>query len=144
MQRARADEAWGTPGASPPADAAGAPAPKRRGRRLLRGLIAVAVLVAAGAALGLVLMSRQDARHALFYNSGKTINGFLKDYCDGLEQAIATGDPAPVTRLYAAGFASPGRGRWSWRDDSAVGAIGVERLAKDLLGDLTQLFGLLQ
>jgi hypothetical protein len=101
---------------------------------LLRWGIASAVVLALVLTVGLAVLARQDAKHALFYNSGKTINGFLGTYCEGITQAIESGNPAAMTRFYAAGFSPSGRALSNWREPVGVGAIEVAHIDNDAAG----------
>ena len=68
-------------------------------------------------------LAKRDREHARFYNTGKTINGFLSTYCKGFEAAFADTDPAALASLYSENYGAPGRGRWTWgesRDESGV------------------------
>ncbi len=75
-------------------------------------------------------MSQKDTEHARFYNTGKTINDFLKSYCTHLEEAQAAGDPSPLGGLLAAGYSSPGRGSWVWGEPRQEGDITIRDLVK--------------
>ncbi len=59
-------------------------------------------------------LAEKDLEHAQFYNTGKTINGFLSSYCKGFEAAMADGDPAKLAAFYSDQYRSPDRGRWVW------------------------------
>lgn len=119
------------------------------------------VLVPCVAALVLVpwtLQSqhRQSEQHERFYNAGKTINGFLKDYCNGLEQAVLDGsvdgapqDARPVADLVSERFRSPERGSWQFTDPQ-LSAVNIRRVQAvqprefnrdDMLADLDSYLG---
>ena len=73
-------------------------------------------------------MARQDDQHARFYNLGKTINGFLGSYCQGVEAALAEDDPARVTGFYSQDFRSADRGNWTWSAPRAESGVTVSHL----------------
>ncbi|MEM7354668.1 MAG: VCBS repeat-containing protein [Acidobacteriota bacterium] len=77
-------------------------------------------------------LAEQDAEHARFYNSGKTINNFLSAYCKGWEAAFAGSDPAKITTAYSPRYDSSGRGRWTWAEEvPETGVAVVRRQAED-------------
>ena len=94
---------------------------------ILVPFVALAVLVP----LTLHGMSKEDRRHARFYNAGKTINGFLSSYCEGLEASVAESDPAKTDAFYSAGYRAPGRGRWVWgAEEPQTGVAVTARLSR--------------
>ncbi len=88
-------------------------------------LSCVAVLIAGY--LTLRGLEDSDRRHQRFYNSGKTINGFLSSYCDELEMASESGDVTGLLALYAGGYHSPGRGRVSFGEEQPLGDVMIRR-----------------
>ena len=70
-------------------------------------------------------LAEQDLEHARFYNSGKTINSFLSDYCKGWEAALAQSDPSRIIAAYSERYASPGRGRWTWAEEVPESGVAV-------------------
>ena len=97
-------------------------------------------------------LSREDDRHARFYNTGKTINGFLSSYCAALESAHVRGDASLLSALYASDYRSEGRGRWEWSAEDLVGEVSVlhrraagradygrQELADELRADLDEI-----
>jgi hypothetical protein len=97
-------------------------------KRLAKGALGAGAVVALVIVAALVYMAREDARHAQFYQTGKSINGFLSDYAHALRGAFEHRDPAAVSALYAAGYHSPGRGRWALRREQDAGDVAVYRL----------------
>ncbi len=90
---------------------------KIRLRRIaMPGLVVLAMMPVA-----LTHVSRSDARHASFYNTGATINAFLKTYCKGVETAFASQNPDPVLEAFSSAYRSPGRGRWLASETPAGG-----------------------
>ena len=87
-------------------------------------------------------MNRADAEHARFFQTGKSINAFLKEYGQSLRAAIATQNIDPVARHYAADYRSPGRGRWVLGPPAALSGAAVSDLRAEggvpyTRGDLT-------
>ena len=74
---------------------------RRLGRRakiaLGTGAVLAAVVLAAQG-----YMAYADAEHARFFQCGKSINAFLKEYGQSLREAFAARDPERVLRHYSA------------------------------------------
>jgi len=70
-------------------------------------------------------LAEKDADHARFYNSGKTINGFLGEYCKGFEAALGASDVSSVLASYSDRYASSDRGRWVWGHQEVVNGVTV-------------------
>ena len=83
------------------------------------------LLLIAGVSLFLYLraMEKQDVEHAKFYETGSSINGFLKSYTKALKASWKAGDPAVIMAFYADDYASPGRGDWAFDAGEAVGDV---------------------
>ncbi len=91
--------------------------------------LAASIVVLLAAAMWLFVdMSRKDAEHAGFYNTGKTVNDFLRGYCDDLEAAFAGADATALRERYASAYASPGRGRWTWGPVERQGDVSMRPL----------------
>ncbi|MBT6149426.1 MAG: VCBS repeat-containing protein [Gemmatimonadetes bacterium] len=97
----------------------------RRGWRL-------GISLCLGVGMAAWLMSRWigglDAEHKRFYETGKMINSFLSEYAGALKKAHADGDLAALASLYAADYASPGRGQWRLEESQGIEDIGVLEL----------------
>ncbi len=92
---------------------------------ILVPLVAVLILVP----VTLRGMAKEDERHAQFYNTGKTINSFLSDYCKGIGAAVAESDPSKTAGFYSQSYRSPARGRWAWgAEEPETGVAMVARL----------------
>ncbi len=98
----------------------------RRKVGIVAALLCVAVLVAVTVTLR--GMEDSDRRHRRFYNSGKTINGFLSSYCKEIEKVYGSGDKAALLALYSSGYHSPGRGRVSFGEEQPLGDVVRRRL----------------
>ena len=92
-------------------------------------------------------MAQKDEQHAQFHNAGKTINGFLSEYCRGVEAALAERETSRLAAFYSDSYRSPGRGRWVWSAPDAEASAAVHhRLAEgnedftraELVDDLTR------
>jgi hypothetical protein len=82
-----------------------------------------------GIAIALYIMGRRDAKHARFYNTGKSINSFLTEYSRAVREAFQKRNAAAVAVLYSDNYFSPGRGRWESKQDQSEGDVWVFRLA---------------
>jgi hypothetical protein len=101
---------------------------KRKTKNLMRVLLALVVVLGAGAVLGSFVMARKDAEHAKFYSTGKSVNKFLSDYSHALKEAFEKKDAAPLARFYSDNYHSPGRGRWTLKPAGAESDVAVARL----------------
>ncbi|MEM8930401.1 MAG: VCBS repeat-containing protein [Acidobacteriota bacterium] len=79
-------------------------------KRLRRALVMPCVAVLVVVPWTLHSLEREDREHARFYNAGKTINAFLKDYCTGLETARSEGSVEPLMELFSDNYRAPKRG----------------------------------
>ncbi len=70
-------------------------------------------------------LAEKDQEHAQFYNTGKTINGFLSSYCKGFEAAVVDGDPTKLTAFYSDRYRTPDRGRWVWGPETMESGAAV-------------------
>ncbi len=107
----------------------------------LAGLIAVAGVVS----LGLVKMSREDAEHALFYDTGASVKSFLGHYCAGLREASEAGSPAPLEGYYADDFRAVDGGHWVFSEPDLEGGVEVRQLGRsgsESVGKAERLAGL--
>ncbi|HEU4390071.1 MAG TPA: VCBS repeat-containing protein [Blastocatellia bacterium] len=75
-------------------------------------------------------MARDDREHNRFYNTGKSVNSFLKDYNHGLGHAFKTHDVAAVATFYSENYVSPGRGDWRMKHDNDTAAFSCYRFEK--------------
>lgn len=98
---------------------------KQRVARISLVPLAVALV---GIPMLLHQMQEKDRQHARFYNSGKTINAFLKDYCGALEQAVNGGGEGHLMDLYSQAYASPDRGEVRFADLRDMGAVSARPL----------------
>src|SRR5215210_3203022 len=92
-------------------------------------LVGVSLVFAAAAAVALYVMKAQDREHQKFFNTGKSINGFLGNYKHGIEEAFRRGDASQITSLYSESYRSPSRGRWVMkpaRGENDVSVLKVE------------------
>ncbi len=85
----------------------------------------VAILVAVP--LTLRSLEQSDRQHQRFYNSGKTINGFLGSYCGELKTAHGDASADALLALYSDDYHSPGRGRVSLGEDEPLGDVVARR-----------------
>src|SRR5204862_766528 len=96
--------------------------------RLAKTLFVLALVVCAAVAVALHWMSLKDKEHARFFNTGRSVNGFLSEYKHGVEEAFRKKDVSEVTRFYSDRYSSPARGRWVMRpapDESDVSVLKV-------------------
>jgi hypothetical protein len=101
---------------------------KRRVKILMRVLLVLTLVAGAGVGLASYVMARKDAEHAKFYNTGKSVNGFLSDYNHALKEAFEKKDASPVLRFYSDRYASPGRGRWTLKPAGGESDVAIARL----------------
>jgi hypothetical protein len=97
-------------------------------RRLAKIAAVLLLLLALLTGVGLYYMGRQDAEHDRFFQTGSSINSFLKEYAHDLRQAFATGDIDTLARLYADDYRAPDRGHWVLKRDADLGDVAVFRL----------------
>src|SRR5262249_16311579 len=97
---------------------------KRLAKYAARGLAVIALLILAGWAY----LAHADAEHARFFQTGRSINAFLKQYGQALRAPFAARAPGPVTEFYSAAYASPDRGRWTVVPDGRESGVAVSRL----------------
>ncbi len=102
-----------------------------RRARVVRWVLLPVVAVLVAVPLALRGMARADLKHARFYNAGKTINGFLGDYCRGLETAVAASDPSAVAAFHSPRYLSPARGRWLWGAEKPETGAAVSARLRD-------------
>jgi hypothetical protein len=80
-------------------------------------------------ALGLSgYMTYEDAQHAKFFQTGRTINEFLSTYSQSLLAAFHQKDVQPVAPLYSNNYHSPSRGQWLLKSGGAEGDVAVSHL----------------
>jgi hypothetical protein len=101
---------------------------KRRVKILMRVLLVSTLVAGAGVGLASYVMAHKDAEHAKFYNTGKSVNGFLSDYNHALKEAFEKKDASPVLRFYSDRYASPGRGRWTLKPDGGESDVAIARV----------------
>ena len=77
----------------------------------------------------------QEAEHARFYETGASINTFLKAYCAALAATFESGSGAAVASLYAPRYRAPARAGWRWQPRAAEGVVARWALASDPHGD---------
>jgi len=80
-------------------------------------------------------MERQDAEHARFYNTGKTVNDFLKGYCGALETSFAARNAAALAGRYSGAYAAPGRGAWRWGEPTPENDVVLRHLERQGAAD---------
>jgi FG-GAP-like repeat len=101
-------------------------------KKRLKKLAKIGLLV--GAALLLTVtglwgyMAYEDAQHAKFFRTGKSINEFLSAYGRALQAAFHEHAPYPMASFYADGFHAPGRGHWRLVRDADEGDVAVWHL----------------
>ncbi len=100
----------------------------KRRRIILLGAATVVAVVVVAVTSSLYGMAAKDRLHARFYNTGKTINGFLSSYCKALEASHEGGDVSYLTALYGEDYQAPARGRWLWDDENLVSEVAVSHL----------------
>ena len=71
----------------------------------------------------------KQAEHALFYDTGASINLYLKEYCAALKEAFREGSSAPLEPYYSEGYRAPRRGAWRWLPQAPEGEISRWALA---------------
>ncbi len=109
-------------------------------RRFVRVALALSAALALAVVAALAIMARQDAAHARFYNTGKTINGFLSEYGralaraldrDGGSHAAAEGVDADALNallaFYSDRYAVAGRGDWALGEPAMIGGAVVRQ-----------------
>src|SRR5260370_41679407 len=79
---------------------------------IARFLVAGGMVLAAILALTLYIMARKDKEHARFYNTGKSVNAFLNDYQQALEDSFRQQEVSETMAFYSDRYASPARVRW--------------------------------
>jgi hypothetical protein len=94
----------------------------RRGT-LLGGFLAVGIVVVLG------YMNYQDREHERFYQVGRSVNEFLKQYGEVFREGIVAHDVSPILSLYSDHYRSPDRGSW---------VLGPARLEGDVAVSLLQ------
>src|SRR5713226_1380786 len=97
----------------------------------MRLLIAGCIVVAATVGLTLFVMARKDKEHARFYKTGKSVNAFLNDYKNALEDCFKTQNVSAVLAFYSDHYASPARGRWTLKPDLAQGDVDSFKLVSE-------------
>ena len=102
--------------------------PRRRRRRILLTLVALLLVAGVAVALTLAQMSRQDAEHARFYDTGASVKGFLGRYCGALREASASGGMAPLEGYYAEEFQAADGGRWTYAEAASEGGVRIQEL----------------
>src|SRR5262249_38231274 len=102
---------------------------KRRLTTLAKGLGVLGLVAGGGIAIALYVMGHRDAKHARFYNTGKSINSFLSDYSHAVREAFQKRNADAVASLYSDRYLSPGRGRWETQQDKSQSDVSVFRLA---------------
>ena len=114
-----------------------------------KGRVGLAGCLGLGLGIALVFnwMARSEAEHQRFYETGKMINSFLSEYGQALKISQSEGDLAALSRMYAADYATPGRGQWmleagqNIRDVATFELVekGTQHYGKtDLLGEIAQ------
>ena len=93
---------------------------------------AIAVLVV-GIACGAI--RSQDARHARFYDTGKSVNKFLSDYVDALKQGQKAGDASVLADYVSEQYRSPHRGQWRFVDRDSAADVKTSILTTVDVGD---------
>lgn len=73
-------------------------------------------------------LQEKDQLHARFYNSGKTINAFLKDYCQAIEGAVADGSQDALLDLYSHAYDAPNRGQVRFASQRSIGPVTARTL----------------
>jgi hypothetical protein len=104
---------------------------KRRLKTLARILVVLGVAAGAAIGVGLYAMGRQDAVHARYYNSGKSINAFLSNYSHALRADSEKKGVDEIIGLYSDAYFSPGRGQWQRRPDQSESDVAVFRVAPE-------------
>jgi hypothetical protein len=110
---------------------------KKRLKKLAKIALAIGgVLVVAS--LGLYgYLAYEDAQHARFFRTGRSINEFLSDYSKAVRAAHQQQDALPITRFYSSTYHSPARGRWLLEPGEPAGDVTVFHLqagGKDSFG----------
>jgi len=82
-----------------------------------RRALGIGLFLALGLLLVGVLVTAQDRRHRRFYETGKTVQSFLKTYCQGLAEGAAA-RPLPTVPA-----------PWSWEEPTGEGGVAVRSLA---------------
>ncbi|MCB1032428.1 MAG: VCBS repeat-containing protein, partial [Acidobacteria bacterium] len=114
----------------------------------VRKAAAVCALGIAALVLFFLRLEWMDRRHDEFYRSGKSINDFLKGYCQALTGGSLGGGPDELLAFYSDAYRAPGRGSWRWQErakepaaDSGIApAAGVRVFDLEKEGDAA--FGL--
>jgi hypothetical protein len=118
---------------------------KRRLAKLLRRLALVCLCVALALVCLAGFLKYEDGRHETFFQTGRSVNDFLKEYGAALRAGFTAKDTSAVTRLYSAHYRAAGRGRWVMGPEQQEGdvvvcrlearparPVGKEQVAKDL------------
>ena len=79
-------------------------------------------------ALGYRTLARGDARHAEFYESGKSINGFLTGYAEALQASHASAASNLWRPFYSNRYRSQSRGNWTLVESKLAANVQISDL----------------
>jgi hypothetical protein len=101
-----------------------------RRRRFGKPLLIAAGLMGIAVIMAWFHLRAEDRRHARFYQTGKTVNAFLKEYCRSVEEAFDKQDPTRLLRHYSPESlpSPPSAGGWG-TPETLAGGVTLQRLS---------------
>ena len=106
-----------------------------RGSKVFRRLLVAAAILALAWGVIYGTLRSQDARHARFYDTGKSVNKFLSDYSSALRDGHMAGKASFLADYVSEQFRSPQRGQWRFEERDVAADVRTSILTAVGEGD---------